>query len=71
MDALDDTWVTTKIQSKYFMDDVVKGRWVDVTTQNGVVTLSGEVHSHAEKQRAEALARDTDGVTRVQNQLTL
>jgi osmotically-inducible protein OsmY len=71
VDRLEDAWVTTKIQSKYFMDDVVKGRRVNVTTQNGVVTLSGQVHSQAEKQRAEALARETEGVARVQNRLVI
>jgi osmotically-inducible protein OsmY len=69
--AIDDTWVTTKIQSKFFLDDLVKGRRVDVTTQSGVVTLSGEVQSNEAKQRAEALARQTEGVTKVQNQLTV
>ena len=71
MNAVEDTWVTTKIQSKYFLDDLVKGRRVDVATENGVVTLSGQVQSQAEKQRAEELARDTDGVARVQNRLAI
>ena len=71
MNAVEDTWVTTKIQSKYFLDDLVKGRRVDVATENGVVTLSGQVQSQAEKQRAEELDRDTDGVARVQNRLAI
>jgi osmotically-inducible protein OsmY len=69
--AVEDAWVTTKIQSKYFLDELVKGRRVDVETQNGVVTLSGEVQSQTEKRRAEELARDTDGVIRVQNRLAI
>lgn len=67
--AVDDTWVTTKIQSKYFLDEDVKGRKVDVTTRNGVVTLTGTVASDAVRKTAEAIAAGTDGVTRVVNQL--
>jgi hyperosmotically inducible periplasmic protein len=66
---LGDTWITAKIQSKYFLDDEVKGREIDVTTMNGAVTLSGTVGSEAEKRQALALARNTDGVRTVNDQL--
>jgi hyperosmotically inducible periplasmic protein len=66
-----DGWITAKIQAKYFMDGDVKGRDVDVDTVNGVVTLKGAVKSEAERRQAEALARSTDGVREVQNQLTM
>jgi osmotically-inducible protein OsmY len=69
--VLDDTWITTKIQSKLFIDQDVKGRDIDVDTRRGVVTLSGTVDSAAEKQTAEAIAKETDGVSRVINRLTL
>ena len=69
--AVDDTWITTKIQAKYFLDPEVKGHEVNVDTQNGVVTLKGSVASEAQKQAAEAIARETQGVTRVDNQLTV
>jgi len=69
--AVDDTWITTKIQSRYFMDDLVKGTRIDVTTENGVVTLAGQVQSDDAKQRAEALAEQTSGVSKVENKLTV
>lgn len=64
-----DTWVTAKVQSKYFLDDDVKGRDIDVTTKGGVVTLSGTVVSEAERRQAVALARNTEGVRDVTDNL--
>jgi osmotically-inducible protein OsmY len=69
--AVNDTWITTKIQSKYFLDAEVKGHEIDVNAQNGVVTLTGTVASEAQKEAAAAIARETEGVTRVENQLTV
>ena len=68
-DAVSSAWVTTKIQSQYFADDVVKGRRIDVTTNNGVVSLSGTVESEAERQKALQIARNTEGVRRVEDRL--
>lgn len=65
-----DGWITAKIQAKYFMDGDVKGHEIDVDTANGVVTLKGAVESETARRQAEALARNTDGVRDVQNQLT-
>lgn len=67
--AVDDTWVTTKIQSKFFLDSDVKGRDINVNTNGGVVTLAGTVQSDAERRTAEMIARETTGVTQVVNQL--
>lgn len=64
-----DEWITMKIQSKYFLDDDVKGHRIDVDTAKGVVTLQGTVATEALKQEAEEIARETEGVTRVTNQL--
>lgn len=66
-----DPWITMKIQSQYFLDADVKGHQVNVDTKNGVVTLQGSVASAIEKQQAEQIARDTDGVKRVVNRLTV
>jgi len=64
-----DVWLTAKVQSKYFLDDEVKGRDIDVTTNNGVVTLTGRVDNEAEKRQALALARNTAGVKQVVDRL--
>ena len=69
--VVDDTWVTTKIQSKYFLDEDIKGRDVDVTSRDGVVTLTGTVADSEARQTAEAIAMETDGVLRVVNRLTI
>lgn len=66
-----DEWITMKIQSKYFLDPDVKGHQIDVDTAKGVVTLKGHVASDEQKREAEQIARDTAGVTRVVNQLTV
>jgi osmotically-inducible protein OsmY len=66
-----DAWLTTKIQAKYFVDDEVKVRRVDVDTQNGVVTLTGTVASEAARRQAVAIAKNTDGVRDVKDQLTV
>ena len=68
-DSQPDAWVTAKIQAKYFIDDDVKGRNIDVNTSNGVVTLTGSVATEAERRQAIALARSTDGVSEVKDTL--
>jgi hyperosmotically inducible protein len=44
---------------------------IDVDVQDGVVTLSGVVHDENAKQRAEEVARSTEGVKDVKNELTV
>ena len=66
-----DTRITSAIQSKYFLDDRLKGRHVDVSTSNGVVTLNGDVADDTERGQALLLARTTDGVRRVEDHLTV
>jgi hyperosmotically inducible periplasmic protein len=66
-----DAWITTKVQSKYFLDDDVRGRRIDVTTGDGIVTLRGAVQSEQERRQAVALARNTDGVRDVRDELTI
>ncbi len=68
-DRLDDASITIRIQGRYFTDEEVRGRNIDVTTVNGEVRLKGEVGSEAERQQALLLARRTPGVTRVEDLL--
>src|SRR5262249_36164029 len=71
MDKLDDARITSSIQSKYFLDDNVKGRRINVDSHQGVVTLRGEVGSESERAQALLLARTTEGVQRVEDNLTV
>ena len=64
-----DAGITTNVKSKLAADDTVKAYQVDVDTQNHVVTLSGNVETAAARERALALARETDGVRDVIDQL--
>jgi len=63
--------LTSKIKAKMVLDDYVKARAIDVTTSGTTVTLHGTVRSEDEHDRAIRLARETAGVTRVVDQLTL
>src|SRR5262245_27361414 len=67
----DDARITTSIQSKYFIDDRIKGRHINVTTNAGVVTLNGEIADETERAEALLLARTTEGVKRVEDNLTI
>ena len=69
--AIDDTRITSSIQSKFYVDDRVRARRLNVSSSNGVVTLSGEVGDEAERAQALQLARSTEGVTRVEDSLTV
>jgi osmotically-inducible protein OsmY len=67
----DDARLTSSIQSKYFLDDRLKGRHINVTANGGVVALNGEVGDETERAEALLLARTTDGVARVEDNLTV
>ena len=69
--ALDEAALTAKIKSKMALDDTVKALSIDVDTKGTVVTLSGAVHSEAERTRALQLARETAGVTAVNDRLAI
>lgn len=66
-----DSGTTARIKAKFAQDDIVKAHEIDVTTQEGVVTLEGEVDTNAARQQAVRLARETQGVTSVVDNLRL
>ena len=69
--TLDEAALTTKIKAKMALDDAVKARAINVTTRGTTVTLSGVVESKVEHDRAMALARETEGVTQVIDDLKM
>jgi len=69
--AVSDAAITAAVKSKMLADSNVGGLKIDVDTSNGVVTLNGDVSSAAEKAAAMRLARDTDGVKSVRDNLTI
>ena len=69
--AQTDAGITTKVKSKLAADDTVKAYQIDVDTKAKVVTLSGSVDSEAARDKAVALARETQGVMDVVSNLTV
>jgi hyperosmotically inducible protein len=64
-----DAGITTTVKSKFAADDTVKAYQIDVTTRDRVVTLSGTVETPAAKEQAITIARNTEGVRDVVDQL--
>ncbi|MEO8524230.1 MAG: BON domain-containing protein [Caldimonas sp.] len=69
--VIEDGAITAKVKTALLADPDVKGLKIDVDTRNGVVTLSGTVEKNANLDRAEKIARDTEGVKSVDNQLVV
>jgi osmotically-inducible protein OsmY len=69
--AVDEATLTSKIKAKMVLDDSIKARAIDVTTNGSIVTLTGAVGSSTEHDRAIALARETTGVTHVVDRLVI
>jgi hyperosmotically inducible protein len=68
-EALSDGSLTAKIKAKMALDDTVKALDLNIDTVDGVVTVRGKVRTSAERERALALARETNGVRRVVDQV--
>jgi osmotically-inducible protein OsmY len=70
-DTMSEAALTAKIKSKMALDDHVNARQINVDTSGTVATLSGVVGSKDERKRAVQLARDTEGITRVVDNLRI
>ena len=68
-EAMGEGSLTARIKAKMVLDDFVRASAIDVTTNGTTVTLSGTVHSEKERERAVQLAAETEGITRVIDQL--
>ena len=69
--AASDPGITTAVKTKLTTDDTVKAHQINVDTKEGVVTLTGSVDTAAAKSRAVELARGTDGVKNVVDNITV
>jgi len=65
--TVNDGWIKSKIYSQFLMEDALNDSDIDVETANGMVTLSGTVPTKAGLARAEAIAKATEGVKGVKN----
>jgi osmotically-inducible protein OsmY len=68
---IDDSALTTRVKAKFAEDKTVSALTIKVETFKGVVHLSGVAKSAAEKSAAERLARETSGVSGVQNNIVV
>ncbi len=63
--------ITTRIRAALRRSAAVAARQIDVETVDGNVTLTGDVHTHAEREEAERIAWSAQGVGAVDNCLTV
>jgi hyperosmotically inducible periplasmic protein len=64
---VDDAAITAAVKGKLAADTDINPFNIDVDTNEGVVTLQGRVEKTEARTKAEQLARETDGVSRVIN----
>ncbi len=67
----DDDRIYDEVRRKLANDLDVKGAGIDVAVKDGLVTLSGRVHTEKGKEKAAKLTKKTKGVTGVQNKLVV
>lgn len=67
--AVNDAWITSKVKTVLTFSKNAKGTSIDVSTQKGVVTLSGTVATKSQKQFVVDLANDVVNVKSVVDKL--
>lgn len=67
--AVGDTWVQSKLESSYAVNDDLSALDIDTEVEDGHVTLSGTVGTEDQRQMAEEVALGIEGVSAVDNQL--
>jgi osmotically-inducible protein OsmY len=66
---VDDTALVVKVKAKLTASNELNPFNINVDAEDGVVTLMGRVESRAKKDLAGRIARETEGVVRVENRL--
>ena len=70
-EKLTDGWIAARVRWLLDREELLKGSDVRIQSSDHVVTLSGRVATSAAQARAVQLARGTDGVVRVVEQLMI
>ena len=70
-EKITDGWITTKVSGKFVDETLLKDSKINVDSKDHVVTLKGTVASNKAKARAVEIARGTEGVVRVIDQLVV
>ena len=66
-----DATLTARVKSQLLINGNTQGMAIDVDSDEGVVTLSGDVNSQQEKELAGKIAANTEGTRSVNNNLTI
>jgi osmotically-inducible protein OsmY len=66
-----DTWIGMKVKSALLFHRNVSATGTDVDVKDGIVTLTGEASSLAQKQLTTEYAKDIDNVKEVRNEMTI
>jgi hyperosmotically inducible periplasmic protein len=66
-----DAWIGMKVKSTLLFHRNVRATKTDVNVKDGVVILTGEASSEAQKELATEYAKDIDNVKEVKNQMTV
>ncbi|HMS82746.1 MAG TPA: BON domain-containing protein [Nitrospira sp.] len=66
-----DTGITASVQGKLTGDKASNFSRIDVDTERGIVTLNGVVQTAQDRERAEYLARQVEGIRGVNNNLQI
>lgn len=69
--TFDDVSITASVSSSLAKDPALSATRIDVDTKNGVVTLQGPAPSAVAKSRAGDIAKAVQGVSRVDNRLSV
>lgn len=70
-EVITDSWIVSRVHSKFVGEDLLKDSSIDVDSKDHVVTLKGTVISAAAKARAVAEAKEVEGVKSVVDHLTV
>ena len=70
-EIFDDKTLVGTVKTKLVRDHLQNLTWVDVDAKHGVVYLTGNAQTAAQKARATELAQETRGVTRVVNDIVV
>jgi osmotically-inducible protein OsmY len=66
-----DGWLSTKVKTTLLFHRNVRATKTDVNVKDGVVTLSGEASSRAQRDLTTEYAKDVEGVKDVKNEMTI
>lgn len=71
VETLSDEWVEKMVESSIMWNENLGINQIDVEVDQGICTLTGSLLSESQKKLAESIAKSTDGVKSVNNNITV